>query len=63
MGCGCGGSNRQQVPRRQAVRTEQPRPGVRSTTVNGDGTVWNGPERPAPEATPEPTPAAAPVEA
>lgn len=56
MGCGCGGSNRQVVPRRQAQRPDGPNGVVRTTRVNDNGTVWNGPDHidPAPPAPSEP---------
>jgi len=55
VGCGCGGGSRQvveRVPREQLQRAGQV---GRPRTVGGDGTVWNGPQTPAP-----PEPAAEP---
>jgi hypothetical protein len=46
MGCGCGGSNRQVVPRREQARQQGPvERGAHR--LNGNGTVWNGPDQAA----------------
>jgi hypothetical protein len=66
MGCGCGGSNRQVVPRREQARQQATPVGRADHRLHGNGTVWDGPQRtvyeqPAPA--PDSAPPADPVEA